>query len=234
MYLPIYLHTARRYSPRWALASSTTSLHCSLFIFSFHPFTFIFFRLLSTSSSYLILGLHFLLLKYSLPFNILFGIALSSILSICPNYLILCDLINLTTSSPFSNVFISSLYCTVSAVLDHFWPPNVQCLANFNLLGYWWHHSICYTGLFTTLLVVVTIFLVTMSSGPLISCLGAVLGCLLSSECWQLTDWLTVINWLLAVEMYSLKRISRAGYRAPSLTVVSSVATIWLLRKLNS
>jgi hypothetical protein len=35
-------------------------------------------------------------LEYSLPFNILFGIALSSILSTCPNHLILCDLIDLT------------------------------------------------------------------------------------------------------------------------------------------
>jgi hypothetical protein len=32
-------------------------------------------------------------LEYSLPFNILFGIALSSILSTCPDHLILCDLI---------------------------------------------------------------------------------------------------------------------------------------------
>jgi hypothetical protein len=38
-------------------------------------------------------------LEYSLPFNILFGIALSSILSTCPKHLILCDLIHLTISS---------------------------------------------------------------------------------------------------------------------------------------
>jgi hypothetical protein len=44
-------------------------------------------------------------LEYSLPCNILFGI-----FSTCPNQLILCDLINLTISSPFSTVFISSLY----------------------------------------------------------------------------------------------------------------------------
>jgi hypothetical protein len=37
--------------------------------------------------------------------------------------------------------------------------------------------------------------------------------------------------WLLAVEIYPLKQISRTGYRPPSLTVVSSVATIWLLKK---
>jgi hypothetical protein len=49
-------------------------------------------------------------LEYSLPFNILFGIALSSILSKCPNHLILWDLINLTISSHFNIVFSSSLY----------------------------------------------------------------------------------------------------------------------------
>jgi hypothetical protein len=42
------------------------------------------------------------------------------------------------------------------------------------LLRYWRHHSVCYTALFTTLLVVLTI-----SSGPPISCLGAVPWCLL-------------------------------------------------------
>jgi hypothetical protein len=56
---------------------------------------------LSTSSNHLLRGLPFLLLEYSLPFNILFGIALSSILSTYPNHLILCDLINITISSPF-------------------------------------------------------------------------------------------------------------------------------------
>jgi hypothetical protein len=49
-------------------------------------------------------------LEHSLPFNILFGIALSSILSTCPNHLIVCDLINLTRSSPINNVFSSLFY----------------------------------------------------------------------------------------------------------------------------
>jgi hypothetical protein len=35
-----------------------------------------------------------------------------------------------------------------------------------------------------------------MSSDPLTSCLGAILWCLLLSECWQLIDWLTISNWL--------------------------------------
>jgi hypothetical protein len=41
---------------------------------------------------------------------ILFGTALFSLLSTCPNRLNLCDLLNLTVSSLFSNAFISSLY----------------------------------------------------------------------------------------------------------------------------
>jgi uncharacterized membrane protein len=41
---------------------------------------------------------------------------------------------------------------------------------------------LCYTRLFTTLLVVITIFLVTMSFGFLLSDLGAGLGSLLSSN----------------------------------------------------
>jgi hypothetical protein len=63
------------------------------------------------------------------------------------------------------------------------------------LLGYWWHHSICYTGLFTTPWLVITISPdsefwlsdVLSPNGPWISS---------PSECWQLTHWLTVINWL--------------------------------------
>jgi hypothetical protein len=103
------------------------------------------------------------------------------------------------------------VYCNVLAVLDHFWPPNVQCLVTdgrqLYLLSYWWHHSIRYTRLFPTPRVVITIFLVTLSSGPPISCLGALLWCLLS---WRLApNWLfvtellsTLFNWLLLVTDY--------------------------------
>jgi hypothetical protein len=42
--------------------------------------------------------------------------------------------------------------------------------------------------LFTTLLVII-IFLVTMSSDPLMSCLGAVLESFFCPQCWQLTDY---------------------------------------------
>jgi hypothetical protein len=63
-------------------------------------------------------------------------------------------------------------------------------------------------------------------------------------ECWQLTDWLTVLNWLLVnlltdcfvtgfwlSRSIPFKQISRTGYRTPSLTVVYSVAIISLLKK---
>jgi hypothetical protein len=74
------------------------------------------------------------------------------------------------------------LLTTKCTMFGHWWTPIC------NLLCYWWHCSICHTGLFTTPLIVVTFFLVTMSSDPLISCLGAVLGSLLS---WMLAaDWL--------------------------------------------
>jgi hypothetical protein len=71
--------------------------------------------------------------------------------------------------------------------------------ANCNLLGYRWHRSICYTGLFTTPRVVITISPyndfwpsdVLPRSGPLISS---------SSECWQLTDWLLVTDWLFVTD----------------------------------
>jgi hypothetical protein len=57
---PCCLHANRHYSPGRALASSTTSIHCSLsLIFSLRPLTSIFFKSLSTSSSHLILRLPF-------------------------------------------------------------------------------------------------------------------------------------------------------------------------------
>jgi hypothetical protein len=70
---------------------------------------------------------------------------------------------------------------------------------NCHLLGYTRHHSLCYSGLFTTPLVVTTISGyefwpsdVVSGSGPLIFS---------SSDCWQLTDWLTISNWPVCVWM---------------------------------
>jgi hypothetical protein len=94
-YLPTYLPLgATALGEPWPpLQPVSTALYSSssLSILSL----FIFFRSFSTSSSHQNLGLPFLNLEHSLPFNILFGIALSSILSTCPNHLILCDLMKL-------------------------------------------------------------------------------------------------------------------------------------------
>jgi hypothetical protein len=94
------------------------------------------------------------------------------------------------SSMPF---FLS--YCTVFVVFNPTMKPNVQCLAVLdhfmlrvyvichfwtlicNLWGYWRHHLICYTSVFTTPLVVTTISVysvlwpsdVVSRSSPLIS-----------------------------------------------------------------
>jgi hypothetical protein len=77
-------------------------------------------------------------MEHSLPFNILFIIALSSILSPCPNHLILCHLINLTISSPFNNVFSSSLS-------THYFPSLVRIF----WLMYIWNWANGYYALYT-------------------------------------------------------------------------------------
>jgi hypothetical protein len=49
---PPSIPSSQHYSPRWALASSTTSLHCSLsFVFSVHCFIFITLKSATTSLS---------------------------------------------------------------------------------------------------------------------------------------------------------------------------------------
>ena len=58
----IIITSSRRYSPGWALAFSTISLHFSIsFIFPIHCFIFITFRSATTSPIYLKRGLPFLL-----------------------------------------------------------------------------------------------------------------------------------------------------------------------------
>ena len=62
-----------RYSPGWALASSTICLQVSRFLaLSLHSFIPIFLRSMDTSSSHLILGLTLRLFAYSFPYNIFF------------------------------------------------------------------------------------------------------------------------------------------------------------------
>jgi hypothetical protein len=73
-------------------------------------------------------------------------------------------------------------YCTVSVVLDHFWHQmyNVGSQMTPIVLVRFTEHTteLVTLVLFATLLVVITIFF-TLSSGPPISYLGAVLWCLL-------------------------------------------------------
>ena len=95
-----------RYSPGWALASFTIHLQASRSLaLSLHSFIPIFLRSVDTSSSYLIFGLPLRLVAYSFPYNILFGITVSCILSIWPSHRILWLLINLTM---FSSLIVAS------------------------------------------------------------------------------------------------------------------------------
>jgi len=106
-----FLPSSRRYSPGWALASSTTSLHCSLsFVFSIHCLIFITFKPATTSSIYLARGLPLLRPINSLPSIIFLGIAPTSILSTCPSHLILWAFMNFTICSLFMDLFNSSLF----------------------------------------------------------------------------------------------------------------------------
>ena len=101
-----------RYSPGWALASSTICLQASRFLaLSLHSFTPIFLRSMDTSSSHLILGLPLRLVAYGFPY-IFFGISVSFILSIWPSHRILWHLINLTMFSPLIMASNSS-FCRV-------------------------------------------------------------------------------------------------------------------------
>ena len=114
--------SSRRYSPGWALASSTIRLHWSLFLaFCIHPLIPILLRSAITSSSHLILGLPILLVAYSFPFSTLLGMAVSSILSTWPSHCILCAFIYLTISSPAMSLHSSTLYLIRHTPLMHMW-----------------------------------------------------------------------------------------------------------------
>ena len=76
-----------RYSPGWALATSTICLQVSRFpALSLHSFKPIFLRSMDTSSSHLIPGLPLRRVAYSFPYSIFFGISVSCILSIWPTH----------------------------------------------------------------------------------------------------------------------------------------------------
>ena len=78
-----------RYSPGWALASFTICLQASRSLaLSHHSFIPIFLRSVDTSSSHLMFGLPLRLVAHIFP-HIIFGIAVSCILSMWPSHRIL-------------------------------------------------------------------------------------------------------------------------------------------------
>jgi hypothetical protein len=91
--------------------------------------------------------------------------------------------------SEWNVIYLLILY-SVGSLLD----------AKCNLLGYRRHHSVRYTGLFTTPLVVITI---SLSSDPLMSCLEAVLGSLLCSFFYLCLSWMLTANWLTGYSLFS-------------------------------
>jgi len=100
---PIFFFFRWRYSPLWALACRTISLHFSLSITkSFHLFTPSTWRSLSTSL-YPFLGHPLRLVPSSSWVKIFLGILSSSILSRWPSQLILCPFIHFTIFSPLLN-----------------------------------------------------------------------------------------------------------------------------------
>jgi hypothetical protein len=125
VYLPTTYHSLQPWVSLGLLYNQSPLLSIPHLLFpSFH------FHLLQVTS-----GLPFLLLEYSLPFNILFGIALSSILSTYANHLIPCDIINLTISS--LSVMCLSLHCILSSI--YYFPSLVHI---FYILFFSWTFSV--------------------------------------------------------------------------------------------
>jgi hypothetical protein len=144
------------------------------------------------------------------------------------------------------------IYCTVLGVFNPTMTPNVQCWRYLttllhvyvtchswtpicNVLGYWRHHSICYTSLFTTSLVVITISVysvlwpsdVVSRSGPLISFLLSVLWSLFSVFISVSLLSLSVVFSLLCVLSPAPQiQCLRLEQKTPSLTVAFSVASV--------
>jgi hypothetical protein len=72
--------------------------------------------------------------------------------------------------------------------------------AKLYLLGYWWHHWICYTGLFTTPRVVITISPYNESwPSDVLSRSGPWISSVLSAGCW-LTGWPLLADWLFVTD----------------------------------
>jgi hypothetical protein len=83
---------------------------------------------MNTSSSHLIFGLPLLLVAYSFPYYIFFGIVVSCILSIWPSHRIFWHLINLTMVDRykgFQKFEVSLVICCWSFCWQEFWFPMV-------------------------------------------------------------------------------------------------------------
>jgi hypothetical protein len=131
--------------------------------------------------------------------------------------------------------------------LSHFWTPNVPCWQY--LLGYTLHHSVCDTVLLPTPRVDITVSF-TLSTDPLMSCLGAIPWCLNLSKagCWltsrcrlyfatgsvtcQLFVFVDCLRLVRAAEIQVLKRTYTDRKQDTSLySSDTSIATSWLLRR---
>jgi hypothetical protein len=108
--------------------------------------------------------------------------------------------------------------------------------AKCNLLGYWWHHSICYTVLFTTPLVVITISPYhELWPSDVLSRNGPWISSVLNAGCWLtgwllLTDWLVLINWLTICNWLLAKSESYVTTDGQSASLSWNKAPIWGLR----
>jgi hypothetical protein len=115
-------------------------------------------------------------------------------------------------------------YCTM---LSHCGTPIC------NLLGYRWHHSICYTWWFTTPRVVITVSPYNESWPPdVLSRGGALMSSVLNARCWPtgclwLTlTWLftlTIRNWLL--QSRAVQSLTAGNQPARSLLASSPAGT---------
>jgi len=99
------------YNPLWVFAFSAKSLQVLLSLaVSFQFLTFSFFRSSMTSSRHRCFGLPIGLVPIGFQSNSFLGGLAWSILWICPSHLILCALMNLTTSAPSIKLSSSMLF----------------------------------------------------------------------------------------------------------------------------
>jgi hypothetical protein len=113
----------------------------------------------------------------------------------------------------------------------HFWTP--KC----NVLGYWRHHSVCYTSLFTTPLVVTTISVYSVWPSDVVSRSGTLISSLLSVR-WSLFSLSFRCLFYLCLSSLYLSPLKSSvcawnWWHLPSRLhfLCSGFPTIWLLRR---